>query len=115
MLHLLIFYGQKQEYIEIEIGDDLPSDEKRIRFSDNSLKCEPMGKQGSISNSSTSETLIDVPLAEVSPTKEKMSKNEYEPTAREEEEGRSTHSNYFEFTVGFLLFRIPSLLLDATT
>ena len=53
---------QKEDYITIEIREDIKSEDKNKLFSDNTLKCEPLKTTDSISNSSTSETLIDIQL-----------------------------------------------------
>ena len=58
------FLFQNEDYITIEIErEDIKSDdngELTKTFSDNTLKCDTVGIADSISNSSTSETLIDI-------------------------------------------------------
>ena len=58
----LIFQFQKEDYITIEIEKDVKSDEKIKSKSDNTLKCDNVPKIDSVSNSSTSETLIDIQI-----------------------------------------------------
>ena len=59
----IYFNFQNEDYITIEIGEDINSEDKNKLFSDNTLKCEPLKTTDSISNSSTSETLIDIQLS----------------------------------------------------
>ena len=74
---MILFNIQKEDYITIEIGEDTKSDDKMKSFkSDNGLKCDPIGLSDSISNSSTSETLIDVPLTDAQYSEESIFKND---------------------------------------
>ena len=53
---------QKEDFITIEIEKDVRSDNTTKLSSDNTLQCDSIAKIDSISNSSTSETLIDIQI-----------------------------------------------------